>query len=186
MTHRTEPNVSVEYNHANAKAKLSFLGNPFILKGSLTAGVPEYGVGLDGKYNTVTKKFSAYNLAAWWFRKHSRLVAKHVSTSSNAIELGNLEVSYYHKISPKIHIGTRVVNNTKENTTGFEIGGDYKYDENTVLKGKIGTCGGVGMALTRQLNSNLKLTLATGLDSKAITTNNLKYLKFRFKLDYKQ
>lgn len=184
--HRTEPNVSVEYTHAHAKAKLAFLGNPFVVKGSVTTGKGDYGLGLDGKYNTQTQQLQAYNIAAWFFRKHSKLVVKHAGSGAESFENGNLEVSYYHKLSPKVHVASRVVNNLKANTTGFEIGGDYKYDDSTVLKAKIGSTGVVGLALIRQLNQNVKLTLASGVDSKAISANDLHDFKFGLRLDYNQ
>ncbi|CAG9318809.1 unnamed protein product [Blepharisma stoltei] len=183
---KTEPSFSLEYTHPRAIGKLVFLGSPLVVKGSLTTGQAAYGLGLDGKFCTESQKLCAYNLAAWWFRKHSRLVVKHIGTNTDEITWGNLELSYYHKLSPKVHVGTRVINDIKGKSTDFEIGGDYKYDEKTVVKAKAGTCGGIALGLARQLSDNLKLTLSTALDSKAITACDLHDFKFGLRLDYSQ
>ncbi|CAG9320013.1 unnamed protein product [Blepharisma stoltei] len=185
-TPQTEPSFAVEYTHPKAIGKLVFLGAPLVVKGSLTLGTPAYGLGLDGKFSTQSQKLTAYNLAAWWFRKHSRLVVKHVGTNTEEIALGNLELSYYHKLSPKVHVATKVTNELKGKATNFEIGGDYKLDDKTLVKAKAGTCGSFALGLARQLSDNLKLTLSTGLDSKAITACDLHDFKFGFRFDYSQ
>jgi len=149
---------------------------------AVTAGKPEYGIGLDLKYDTVSQKASTY-AALWWFRKHSRLVLKH---ATEELEIKSLEVSYYHKINAFSHVGLRAVCDHKANTTSMEVGGDYLWDKNTLLKAKIDTCGNVGLAVARKLNENLKLTFATGVDSKAVTACALHDYKFGFRLDFNQ
>ena len=43
--------TSAEYSHKKFKVKTEFGSNPMHLKTSVTAGLPEYGVGLDCKYD---------------------------------------------------------------------------------------------------------------------------------------
>lgn len=181
-----EVSVSGEYSHTSAKAKLTFLDNPFVIKGSFTAGKPEYGVGFEGKFDLASQRLTGYNMALWLTQKHQKLVFKHVGTNPNEYELGNLEVSYYQKVSPLAHFGSKVTANLTNGNTDIEFGGDYKYDDSTLLKGKLNTDGKLGLAFQRALSKTLSVTIASEVDTRSIAANKLYDNKVGIRFDFTQ
>ncbi|CAG9324835.1 unnamed protein product [Blepharisma stoltei] len=179
-----EPSATLEYSHPSAKAKLTFVENPLQLKGNLTIGKPQYGVGLDGKFDLTSQKLSGYNFALWFFRKHSKVVLKHVGTNADELALGNVELSYYQKLSPLAHFGSKVTTKLAGGETSIEFGGDYKYDENTLLKGKLNTDGKLGLAMSRQLNKAMTFTVGSEIDTKEVAANRFHDYKLGFRLDF--
>jgi hypothetical protein len=181
---RVEPSATVDYSHTLGKAKLTVSDNPGVAKASVTFGKPEYGVGLDGKFEFGLGRFTGYNVAGWWFRKHAKLVVKHVGTDKSNYAVGDCVMSYYQKLTPLTHLASLVKVNWPTKNTYIEVGGDYKYDDKTLLKAKTNSDGKVGLAFIHKLSSNLKVTLATEVDSKKVTSASVTDYAFGFRLDF--
>ncbi|CAG9333757.1 unnamed protein product [Blepharisma stoltei] len=180
----TEPSATIEFSNPNAKAKLTFVENPLQLKGNLTLGKPQYGIGFDGKFDLVSQKLTGYNLALWFFRKHSKIVLKHIGTNAEELALGNIEFSFYQKLSPLAHFGSKIITKARGGETSIEFGGDYKYSDDTLLKAKLNTEGKLGLALSKQLSKSLRFSLGSEIDTKEIAANRFHDYKLGFRLDF--
>jgi len=183
-TQKLENSGFLEYCHPNARGKLSISDSPLTLKGALTLGYPEYGLAVDTKFDLNSQKLTTYNAALYWFRKHRKIVVKHLSKNPEILELGDVLVSYYQKLDSKTHIGSSVSFNAHNKTTSVEFGGDYKIDESTKLKGKVATNGIVSVAYQKQLSDSLGITVASQVDAKKVSSNSINDFKFGFRLDF--
>ena len=179
-----DPSISAEYNHSQARGKLTYFTNPSSLKAQVTVGKPEFGAGLDVKLQLDTFKFSSYNTALWWFKDETRLVFKHIGKDVNRLAHGDFEVSYYQELSSTSHLGSKVITNWKSKATTIEVGGDYQYDANTLLKGKINSDGDIGLALSRKLSENLRASVATQLKSHSLLSHSGDSFKFGVRFDF--
>mmetsp|Transcript_6258 Transcript_6258/g.9285 ORF Transcript_6258/g.9285 Transcript_6258/m.9285 type:complete len:295 (+) Transcript_6258:1391-2275(+) len=179
-----EPSATIEYTHKNAKAKVTLADNPTSVKASVTAGAPELGVGVDAKYDFKLGRFSAYNFAMWWNKNSSRLVLKHLGSNKSQYSIGDIQLSYYQRLSSRTTIGTLVSKNWGTRKVSMEVGGEYDYDAKTLLKGKFDSEGKVGLALQRELSPNLKFTVASEVDTKQITASALNEYKLGFRFDF--
>lgn len=182
---KMESTTSAEYNIETFKGKLAFSYNPMQVKATATMGKPEYGLGLDGKYDIDTQRLHGYNIATWWSQKYRKVVLKHEGVNKEEYALGNLLVSYYQRLNDKAHVGALVKSNWSSKETSLEVGGDYQYDPSTNLKGKIGSTGLVGLAVNRKLNDYWTLGAAVQVDVNSVTSNSINDYKLGFKLDFK-
>ena len=179
-----DSSVAVEYKHEKFLGKLAYLTQTNVVNAQVTIGKPEYGVGFDGKLDVGTKQLAGLTTALWWFKKNSRLVFKHIGTNAELFALGNFELSYYQKISPLAHIGSKVSTNWKSKVTEIEVGGDYKFDRNTLIKGKINSEGNIGLSFARSLSSQLKATIATEINTDNLVRHSSKGYKLGVRFDF--
>lgn len=178
-----EPSLTAEYSMDNLKAKLAFADNPRVVKGSFTTAFGDYGVGLDGKFDISSKRLTGYNTAVWWNYNDKEVVLKHLGTNKEKLALGEFQLSYYYR-KDKIAFGSLVSSNWQNKSTYMELGGDYDYDDITVLSGKINSEGKVGAALKRKLNPYLTLRVASEVDATKVSSSAINNYKFGFRFDF--
>lgn len=179
-----DPSISAEYNHEQARGKLTYYTDPSSLRAQVTFGKPEFGAGLDTKFQLDSKTFTSYNAAVWWVKKGSKLVLKHIGTNSETFALGNFEVSYFQKLNKDTHLGSKVVANCESKEMTLEVGGDYKYDANTIMKGKINSVGNIGLAFSRAINERLRATIATEVNSQSLISHSCDGYRLGVRFDF--
>lgn len=178
-----ENKASFIYFHPNAIAKLALSDSPVCIRGSVTAGKPEYGIGFDGNFDLNSQKLHNYNFAFYWFKKHRKIVLKYAGSSREAHELSDFVLSYYQKLNEKTHFGSKITCNLFDKTTAIEFGGDYKMDEKTILRGKINQIGLIGLSLTYKFTPTLALTVSSQTDTRKVTVSSINDYKFGFRID---
>jgi Eukaryotic porin len=178
---KSTPGLIINYFNEKAKFRAVLQDNPLIINFSLTAGMPEYGLGLDWKFALTSQKYTEYSIATWWFKKNSRLIAKYTGT-----ELSNstLELSYYLKINPSLRAASLVTTNWANKATSIRIGADYKFDEITKFKGNIDSNGKIQISMQRKLTDQLDIILGSRLDTKEITSNAINEYSFGFIINF--
>ena len=179
--HRKDPSVGIEYAHEKATGKVAFHTASSTLAVRLTAGKPEYGVGLKAKADLANPSVTALAAALWWIKGNSSLVVRH---TGKGFQLGSLELSYYQELNPSTRLASRVNTDLKSAATHIEVGGDYKLDESTVAKAKINSGGNIGLAFSRELSKNLTATLATEIKTHSIVEHSDSDYKFGFRFDF--
>ena len=178
---RKDPSVGVEYAHEKATGRVAYHTASSVLAVRLTAGRPEYGVGLKAKADVANVSLTALTAALWWIKGNSSLVVRH---TGKGFQLGSLELSYYQELNPSTRLASRVNTDLKSAATHIEVGGDYKLDESTVAKAKINSGGNIGLAFSRELSKNLTATLATEIKTHSIVEHSDSDYKFGFRFDF--
>lgn len=82
------------------------------------------------------------------------------------------------------HLGAEVKANWENRSTGITVGGDYRYDEKTLLKGKLNSDGKLAGALVRNLNRDMKFTIAAEVDANRMTNSTINDFRLGFRLDF--
>jgi hypothetical protein len=176
--------LNVEYNYEKFKTKLSYLTAKNALRLQETFGTGERGLGLDVKLDVESLSVSDHVTAFWWFKNNTRLVLKHVGKSFSTF--GDFEVSYLHGVSDVANIASKVVTKWASRITSVEVGGDYKYDENTWLKGKLNSDGRLALAVTRTVTPNLRASVATELAAQSLLAHHSDNYRFGLRFDFSQ
>jgi Eukaryotic porin len=175
------PSLGIQYFYELTKGKISYYINSSIVKLELTAGYPVHGIGLEINYQIFNKEFRSISPAIWWGKKHSKLLLKYTSDS---LSLGTLNISYYQKINKSTHFVSSIETDLKSSSTNIQVGGDYKFDEYTLVKGKISSIGTIGLAFSRVINKNLKATLATEINTETLVSHADSQCKLGLRIDF--
>ncbi|OMJ66205.1 hypothetical protein SteCoe_37044 [Stentor coeruleus] len=179
---KNDASVAVEYNHEKFKEKITYFNNQNSLRFQITTGKPEYGFGLDAKLKLEDKEFENLTSAFWWAKSGARLVVKHVGKDYKSF--GNFEASFFQAISPLANLASKVVTDWNTKATTVEVGGDYKYDDSTFVKGKINSNGNLALALTRTLNNKLRASIATEYKAQSLLAHSNEGYKFGIRFDF--
>mmetsp|Transcript_21922 Transcript_21922/g.39990 ORF Transcript_21922/g.39990 Transcript_21922/m.39990 type:complete len:291 (-) Transcript_21922:956-1828(-) len=172
------PTLNVGYNIENARVKFAY--NPKTIKANFTAGKPEFGLGLEGKFETQTQKLSEYTFALWSSNAQRHVVFKHTGTSGIAFSLHNLSLSYFSELSKVAQFGASLNFDNKTSEGNIEFGGSYKQSDDVILRAKANSAGLVGLAFTKTFNQHLDFTLGTQLN-----LNETSKYQFGFKVGLK-
>nr|ABI13166.1 putative outer mitochondrial membrane protein porin [Emiliania huxleyi] len=73
--------------------------------------------------------------------------------------------SYYHKVSPKMQVGTEVSKAAKKDAVSLAFGCQYKLDKDLTVKGKVDADGMLSASYKHKLSNISTLTLATVIDT---------------------
>jgi len=73
--------------------------------------------------------------------------------------------SYYHKVSPKMQVGTEVSKASKKSDVALAFGCQYRLDKDLVVKGKVDAEGMLSASYKHTLSKVSTLTLATTIDT---------------------
>ena len=176
-----DASVNFEYSHEKAKGKVSYLNASKTVRVQGTAGKPETGFGLDTKVSTESWSLTSHVEAFWFFKNSARLVLKHVGKNLNA--LGSFEASYLHAVSENANLASKVVNDWQSRKTSIEVGGDFKYDEKTWVKGKVNSDGNIALALTKIVTNNLRASVATELSAASLLSSHSDSFRLGFRVD---
>lgn len=174
--------LNVELNSEKFKGKLSYLTAKHALRLQQTFGTGERGLGLEVKLDTENLSLTDHTSAFWWFKNNSRLVLKHVGKSLT--DIGDIEVSYLHGVNELANIASKVVTKWSSRLTTVEVGGDYKYDQNTWLKGKMNSDGRLALAVTRTVTPNLRASVATELTAQSLLAQHAENYRFGVRFDF--
>jgi hypothetical protein len=177
-----DSSVNLEYSHEKAKGKVSYLNASKTLRVQGTAGKPETGFGLDTKVSTESWNLTSHVEAFWFFKNSARLVLKHVGKDLKG--LGSFEASYLHEVNANANLASKVVNDWQSRKTSIEVGGDFKYDEKTWVKGKVNSDGKIALALTRIVTNNLRTSVASELSAAGLLSNHSDSFKLGFRVDF--
>ena len=180
---KSGPRVSIFYYREFARFQASLKDSPLLINFSLTTGKPEFGVGADWKFALNSQKYTKLVFALWWHKKHTNMVFKHIESESS---LGKFEFSYFLKLSPIMHMASLITTNWSDKSTSIQIGADYLFDEDTLVKGKVDSCGKIGISLRRRLSERLYITLGSSVDTKESNSNKTNDYNFGFTLNYTQ
>ena len=179
-----DASLNVEYNIEKCKSKWTYFTNKNVLRVQNTFGRGDYGLGVEAKADLESLALTDHILAFWWFKDSSRLVAKHAGKSFD--KLGEFEVSYLNHVNDSATLASKVTTKWASRTTALEVGGEYKYDENTWLKGKLNSEGKAALALTKTLTSTLRVSAATELTASSLLTQHADTYKFGVRFDFTQ
>jgi hypothetical protein len=171
------PTLNLDYTLDNAK--LHFAYSPKDIKANFTVGQPEFGVGLDGTFDTKTQQLASYNFALWSSSAERQVVFKHTGTHANAT-LQNLSLSYFSDLSFAAKFGAAFKFDYPKSVGSVEFGGSYKQSDDLTLRAKINSAGQVGLAFTKSFNRHFDFTIGTQLD-----LNTANKSKFGFKVNLK-
>lgn len=184
-TSRTaDSTVAVEYRQPTYALKLAVTDPNLGVRLSGTTEKDGRGVGADGTFDVALQRFATYNLALWTTEARHSLVFKHNGSDKAAYSLGDFLFSYYNEASTSIRLGALVKYSYPRKDTSIEFGGDYRYDEKTVLRGKVNSLGLLGLGMTRNLNEYLRIGLAAQFDVKKVKASNVSDYHFGLRLDF--
>jgi Eukaryotic porin len=183
LEEKVDPSVAVEYKQPQVIGKLSYYTLQNVAQAQITLGKPELGLGFNFKFDVGSRSLKEHNTAVWWFKDASRVVFKYIGKKELLVP-ERFELSYYQEISSLANLGSKVTTNWSTKATEIEVGGDYKYDESTLLKAKINSFGSIGLALSRTLNPSLKATIATEVNAQSLISHNIKDYKLGVRLDF--
>ena len=176
-----DPSVSVEYSNEKMTGKMVYHTDNNEIHLQLTGGKPEYGVGLDCKYEFSTKSLQHFIVAGWWTESNRTLALKLMLNSLNTTKVN---ISYYQELNPNARLASFVSTNLSNAVTKIKVGGDYKLDQDTVIKAKINSTGNVGLAFSRKLSSTLSATLATEINTKSLVSHADNDYRLGFRVDF--
>ena len=125
----------------------------------ITAGKKEWGHGLQVRISK--HRIESFDMALWLSRKDSRLVLKQEQLSKS---YGNTRCSFYHRVSEDVQFAGEYHYDSYYGDSYMQMGGEWRYDAKTSLKGKMDTEGAAALALHRQLGPRLWLNTALRLD----------------------
>lgn len=179
---KNDASVALEYSSEKFKEKITYLTHQNAVRLQLTAGKPEVGFGLDAKVKIEGFQVENVTPAFWWFKDGARLVVKHVGNDFKSF--GSFEASFFQAISGDTNFGSKVVTNWNSKATTIEVGGDYKYDANTLVKAKINSVGNIGMALTKTLSDKLRVSVATEYKAQSLLAHSNDGYKFGLRFDF--
>lgn len=177
-----DASLNVEYNKERCKSKWTYFTAKHLLRMQNTFGRGDYGLGLEAKADLESLALTDHTVAFWWFKDSSRLVAKHIGKSFET--LGDFEVSYLHRVNDSATLASKVTTKWASRSTALEVGGEYKYDESTWLKGKLNSDGKAALALTKTLTSTLRVSAATELAASSLLTQHADTYKFGLRFDF--
>jgi hypothetical protein len=180
----TDASLNVEYNHERCKTKWSYLTAKNLVRLQANLGRGDYGLGLEAKLDLDSLAISEHVLAFWWFKGNSRLVTKHLGKAFD--QVGDFEVSYLHGVSETATLASKVVTRWASRSTSLEVGGEYKYDGNTLLKGKVNSDGRLALALSKSVTPTLRVSAASELSASSLLTNHADTYKFGLRFDFTQ
>jgi hypothetical protein len=179
-----ESTVSVEYRQPTYALKLAVSDPNLGVRLTGTTEKDGRGIGADGIFDVALQRFVTYNLAAWATEARHSLVFKHNGSDKAAYSLGDFLFSYYNEVSTATRLGALVKYSYPRKETFIEFGGDYRYDEKTVMRGKVNSLGMLGLGMTRTLNQYLKIGLAAQFDVKKVKASNVSDYHFGLRLDF--
>ena len=85
-----------------------------------------------------------------------------------------------------MHMASLITTRWSDKSTSIQIGADYQFDEDTLLKGKIDSCGKIGIALWPRLSEKVDITLGSSVDTKEANTNKVNDYSFGFTINFTQ
>lgn len=174
--------ATFEYNHEQFRGKASLLTSSQVLRLQGTFGKPQLGFGFDNKFSIESVSITNHVLAFWYFKNDARLVLKHAGKTFN--NFGQFTASYLHAVSSRANIGSLVTADWATRGTYLEVGGDFQYDDKTWVKGKLNSEGSVGLALTRLVANNLRLSVATDLTAASLLSSHGDPFGFGIRIDF--
>lgn len=174
--------VTFEYNHDQFRGKASLLTASQLVRLQGTFGKSHLGFGFDNKFSIENVNVTNHVQAFWYFKNNSRLVVKHIGKDLK--NFGEFTASYLHAVNSKANIGSFVTADWASRETYIEVGGDYQYDDKTWLKGKVNSEGRIGLALTRLVADNLRVSVATDLSAASLQSNHADEFNLGFRVDF--
>lgn len=183
-TRTADSTVSVEYRQPSYALKLAVTDPNLGIRLSGTTQKDKHGLGVDGTFDLALQRFVTYNVAFWVSEATHSLVCKHNGSDKSAYSLGDFICSYYNETSASTRLGAVMKYSHPRKDTFIEFGGDYRYDEKTVMRGKVNSLGFLGVGMTRTLNQYLRIGLAAQFDLKKVKASSVSDYHFGLRLDF--
>lgn len=176
---------TVEIASTNAITKITLSDAPLSLNGSLTAGKPEYGIGLNGTFDLKSHRFTNYIFSLWWFKNSRRIVVKQLNSGkSTDLPIDELQFSYYEKLTCYTKLGALMKYLVHSRSAHIEFGGSMIIDDHTSLKAKINSEMLAAFSISKNMSDTLKLTLSGQVDGKKASTSGLNDFRLGVRLDF--
>mmetsp|Transcript_21525 Transcript_21525/g.39378 ORF Transcript_21525/g.39378 Transcript_21525/m.39378 type:complete len:290 (-) Transcript_21525:1550-2419(-) len=179
-----EPSLTIEHQQDNARVKVALTAGPSA-KLNGTFGRSDIGLGVETKLALNALALPLLNIAGWYNFGSTNTVVKFEGWDLTSHTVEKVVGSVFLGVSPAVRFGSLLNFNLAKNTATAEFGGEYQLSENTLVKGKFDNSGTIGLALQQQLNSNVKLSLASQVSSAKVVGSALSDFKFGFRFDFK-
>jgi len=181
--------LALEYKHEVASANFTAdygKTKGSTLKGGIVIGSKGISLGATSEYFLGTedsnlKEFAltvAYSAADFDVTAFGRIDSR---GDEDKNEFG---ATYFHRVNADLAVGTEIVFDTAnpEVKPKLAFGTQYKYQEDTLFKTKFDTTGKVGLSYQQKINKNVKLTLASTVDTNNLNAKGASTLGFTLSL----
>lgn len=166
---RHEPQIGFSYLTEKASFEVRLKNNPLIMNLSLTSLYQN--LCFSGALNLAmySQKYTEYAVALSKSTELYKLLLKHTTTELN---LGTFYLSYYLNLAEFTKFASILTTNWHNKQTEVQVGFEHVQDLNT-FKGKLNSAGRLALLLSRNLSSQLKVTVSADLDLKEMTSNKV-------------
>lgn len=191
MTNYYKPSMEVIRTHPNAIISLK-LDTMFNVRTRASIGKPELGAGFKCKFNIDKLRFSKYELASWWFKKHRQMVVKQIYTgkSPNMI-FDEVLFSYYEKLDAQTYLAASASLNLDSKDSLIEFGVRHQLDDVKLFKAKVNSNYQISLTHSlilipfEDLDIRFLLSSSAQVDLLKMSSHNIDNCKLGFRLDLK-
>lgn len=183
---KSKPSLEVIYNHSNAVTRFK-LDTIYNLNARASLGKPELGAGFKGNLNLQELSLSKYEFGFWWFKKHRKMVAKHIYTGKyRTMILDRLLFSYYQKLNPTTHLAGSARLNLNSLDFFLEFGARHQLDDTNFIKAKLNSKGQLSLAHSINLLTLLHFNTSAQIDLRKLSSDAVNSYKLGIRLDFKK
>lgn len=119
--------------------------------------------GAESEYNVDSKKIGATNYGVSFFDGKESEISVHVSGSMKKTML-----SYSHHVRQRFSAAAQIEHELQTKTTEVALGGAYKLDGATTVKGKVDMDGFVALTYLQDIRPNTKLVMSSKFDPRKL------------------
>ena len=148
-------------------------------------GKDSFGAGLDFGFSWETGEYYRRVLALWYLKPEQRVVVKIGKTGGKGEKWtdGFVAALFWFRLNESFNLAAKWKMGTQGKDPESELGVEWKSEESSVLKGKIGNAGNVGVSMRSQVHPLMCLVAAGRLN--VFDAANL-HLQFSFRVKFNQ